>query len=422
MSILNRKSRLSPAEALAGILLGNRDTALESSRILDDRQLWQSALDISALWKVVPRFRLQVEAFNIKLPFDQMKRLQELSVSGTAWTMLVAHRGATAIKALADAGIQVCAFKGVGLLAGLYPSVANRTIGDVDLLLHHENLADAVNILHSIGFSPHVSIPVEEWLKHISNRIHPTHGYIVLKSEDMVELDIHWRLGSDEAGNFSTPAILARSERISLLGMAINTAAPLDAMALTVHHVIRDYFRPATAVKDLCDLSAWWEAPLERWWMQDMITYALNCGFSEALLALWIILNDYAPYNRLKSGISLLTENMAEKGRSDAYRLRDLFYRQLQEGALDPIIIGLVNFNLKSLMHFLRYELKVKREKASFRYLTDQKKELRLPFFRRLLRLIRVFACMSPKRFSMYRTAVARRIFFQRIYEKQQLN
>ena len=153
--------------------------------------------------------------------------------------------------------------------------------------------------------------------------------------------------------------------------------------------------------------------------MRDMVTYALRCDFSEALLALWSLLNDYAPESRIASGIRLLSDGMSEKNRSDAYHLKDLFYRQLREGALDPIVVGMVRFNVKTLMHFIKYELKVRTQKESFKYLTDQKKEVRLPLFSRLMRLIRVLAGMTPKRLAMYRAAVDRRIYFQGIYEKQ---
>ena len=79
----------------------------------------------------------------------------------------------------------------------------------------------------------------------------------------------------------------------------------------------------------------------------------------------------------------------------------------------------MVHFNVKTLMRFFRYELKIRTRKASFNYLTEQKNEARLPVFSRLLRLVRLVAGMTPNRLAMYRAAVDRRIFFQGGYEKQ---
>ncbi len=352
------------------------------------------------------------------MPSGQARRLQELSISGTARAMLVAYKGAAAIKALTDAGIRATAFKGVGLLANLYPTAADRTVGDVDLLIDEADLSATCQTLYAIGFSPQIDIPVQEWLTHISRRIHPTHGYIVFMSDDKVELDIHWRLGIAESRVFSTQAILERAENVLLFRTPMNAAAPLDAMALTVHHVIRDYFRPGTTVKDLCDLSAWWEAR-DRWRAADMTAYVLRCGLSEALMALWSLLNEYAPEHRIASGIALLSGGMTEKSRADARHLKNLFYRQLREGALDPILVGMVHFNVEALMRFFKYELKIRTRKTSFKNLTQQKNEARLPLSSRLLRLIRLLAGMTPKRLAMYRAAVDRRIFFQGGYEKQ---
>jgi len=405
------------AEAIPKLLFGDTISCKETADHLDRSNLWHSAIDVATLWKVIPRLAQRINALAIAVPSEQRQRLKNLSVAGAARSMFVAHRGATVLSALSKAGIPATAFKGVGLLANLYETAAARTVGDVDLLINEKDVTRTGVTLRELGFTPLVSLPLDEWLEHIKNRIHPTHGYVVFKDDDAVEIDIHWHLGNDRSKNFSTPAIIDRAEETKLLGIPIRAVAPLDAMMLTAHHTVRNYFRPKTAVKDLCDLSAWWRVQPEGWDIKDVVEYALDCGLSKALLGLWTVLADLDTGSPAVKGVNIFNRVLSGKAVTESLRLKDLFNLQLQNGAIDQVLIGILDFNLNTLKRFIAYETRVRTKKDSFQRLEAKKEGAHLPIFVRISRIIRSLFRLTPRCFAMYRTAIRQRKFFQAVYE-----
>ncbi len=422
MSIPRNKDFSSYGVALCSLLFGDTKTADETARFLHRQDLWHSVLDVAVLWKVIPKLRQRVDSLDLTISSDQKQKLTKLSIASTARSMLIAHRGGTVLNEFIRAGIPAAAFKGVGLLGNLYQNPGERSVGDVDLLIDEHALLRACNALDELGFAPKVSVPLEEWLKHIENRIHPTHGYIVFEDDDGIEIDLHWHLGMDRSEIFSTTALLQRAEEIMLLGIPVKAVAPLDAMMLTVHHTIRDYFRPWSTVKDLCDLSAWWEVQPKRWRIRDAVEYSVDCGFSKSLLGLWMTLTDFDGGHPAVKGVKQFNDLVCEKDRSQALQIRDLFNLQLREGAMDQLLVGLLGFSLNSLKRFVAYETKEKMKSAAFRKLESQKKEVRLPFFPRMGRIVRALCRLTPRRLALYRAAIYQRVLFQTFYENDRLD
>lgn len=101
--------------------------------------------------------------------------------------------------ALRDAGFQVLAFKGVGLIrAGVYPDTRARALGDADLLVRDGDARDALGVLKEVGFRPWVPWRQgrDAWL--------PACAFTDCRAPpDMeVTLDLHWRIpyGSYRSG------------------------------------------------------------------------------------------------------------------------------------------------------------------------------------------------------------------------------
>lgn len=405
------------AEALFFLVLGDDTSANEAAIYIDSRVLWPRAIDVACLWKIIPRLRKQLGRIETSMPPDQQQRLHSLSIDSAARSMRIAHRGATVLNGLLDAGIHSAAFKGVGLSANLYKGPGDRSVGDVDLLINGKDLWRACDVLREMDFTPQISIALSEWLDHIKNRIHPTHGYIVFVDADNVEIDVHWRIGADASQRLSTAEIIDRAEERLLLGIPVKAAAPLDAMMLTTHHIIREYFRPGMAVKDLCDLSAWWQVQPERWNIRKAAQWARDCGVSQSLLCLWMLLSETNPDSPAAAGVNTLTQISTQAECGQARRLRDLFRLQLREGALDQILVGIAGFNLNILKRFLSYEMNVKAKRGAFERLTEQKKGSSLPVLKRLGRLLGAAIRLTPRRLSLYRAAINERTFFQALYE-----
>lgn len=65
----------------------------------------------------------------------------------------------TLLKTFAAKGIQAMPFKGIVLAASAYHDYTLRTAGDLDLLIHHDDLARSAAILRERGFEPATPLP-----------------------------------------------------------------------------------------------------------------------------------------------------------------------------------------------------------------------------------------------------------------------
>ena len=99
-----------------------------------------------------------------------------------------------------QAGIEVVALKGVCVALTIYPDIGLRPMGDMDLLVSKEHLADAVQIAESLGYmdcTPDASPGLKDLLSH--------HVGLQKTGSQPLTLEIHDRLVGEDAFSFSVP-------------------------------------------------------------------------------------------------------------------------------------------------------------------------------------------------------------------------
>jgi hypothetical protein len=333
-------------QALARLLLGDRLVAHAAARQLSERHWWLPAVALAGAWRVTPQLRRRVAALSVVPDDAAQQRLHAASIAAALQSTSLAHRAATVLGRLHDTGVPAVAFKGVAVIAGLYPGPGQRMINDIDVLVTPDRTEQACEVLKALGFVPVVD-RLNEYIEYLEQR--PYEGafsgncFLVLMDADQHEVDLHWRLGTRPPPSLAAGAIIARAQAAQLYGTTIRVAAPADAIVLTAHHVLRDNFAPDTTVKDLCDLAAWWEVEGTRWRVAEVVIHAQRCGMSVPLLALWKILTSFDAESRARDGVEQLAAVCAPRERGDATRLADLFHAQVAGGRLNPDLLRLLS-------------------------------------------------------------------------------
>ena len=390
-----------PSELLAAFLLGGDTRARAAANDITKQRLWDNQIRLALNWCALPALRSRIAALEIDLESDARKTLAELSASTTAQSALIAHGTGRALAALEDAGIRVAAFKGLGMIASLYQRPSERMLSDADVLIEARSFRAAVPVLARIGFFPDVSIPLDEWLDLLEQRVYPVHDFLDFADGSGSRIDLHWRMRTPSPSGFPIAEIIGRAESRIFSGIGVRAVAPEDAILFTTHHLVRDKLVPRSAVKDLLDLKAWIEVRDRRWKGEVLLKRTRSTGLTTSLLAALEILSRYDPDGGSQELAREIADASAADVRKTAERLADVFALQLRR-PMNDVVVGLTAITPSLARRFIVSRLRSITDPTykAHKFAGDSAMPLGIAareVWRDLLRL-------TPRRLALYRT------------------
>lgn len=403
------------ATCLTDLLLGDDGRRETAAGRLAEKSLWREAVGLAAAWRVIPQLRRRLGSCDSPIDGETGEWLRQFSAAAAAQSAFVSRAGARALAELGLAGIEAVAFKGLGLIGNLYRGPAERMLQDCDLLVAEQSLPKTCAVLRDLGFSPLISVGLDDWLRHIEDRVYRTHGYLELVNDESVEIDLHWRLGTEGSGYLGSEEIFRRAEVVSLCGIEAPAAAPLDAMVLTAHHAVRSALDPATTLKDLCDLRRWWEVQPGRWEVRKAVEHFRLCGLSKGMLALWSILAELSSDTAIAGGVGELAGSLGRDERIVAGHCAKLFRVQLEEGPVSKPLLALGVATPSAVWRYLSWRLRTLFRRP-FRPLRQRARGRRVSLIARVGRLLRECLRLDRQRLIAIRAVARERRLFESSY------
>ena len=324
-------------KALAGILLGDSDTAHLASRTIEDSNGWAFAIQMAARWSVIPRLVERQRELDITLPPDDQAQLRRFFSQSYARSAYRAAQGVAALNCLEKAGIRAAAFKGLASVALLYGGPDGRTIGDSDVLVAEPDLPAAAAALIEAGFTQQESFAVAV-LDRFAERAPKFAGNkaIVFTARNRAEIDLHWSVG---LGSVGAAEILSATETCLILGQPVRVVSPLYGALLTARHAIREDFSPDMMFRDLLDLRLWLKAIQSRGQMIPFVLLARQAGCLASIGAAALIA---ARFDRHAAGEAAeLQSSLTPHEEHQALDLAFLFQAQLSTGSLGRDLVWL---------------------------------------------------------------------------------
>lgn len=353
--------RLAP-RLLPGVLLGEPSVRHAHALALEEAGRWDDAVRLAIAWRVVPVLR-RAATLDLPMPHRAHERLTQAYRVAAASSTLVAHQGALVAEALAGAQVRSALFKGVGAIAAVYGSPAERTVSDVDVLVDESDAAAAAAVLTESGFVPDAPRDARGFANVARFRL-PNRA-VVYRRED-VEIDLHTRLGSTGTERLAAGHLLARRRSASLLGRTVHVLHPVDAVLATVHHSLRDRFSPTSTIKDLADLAVEL-GHLDDGRLQALPDAADAAALRVPLASMTIVLLRLG-HEHADRYADVLVRPLTAADRRQAGRLADLVDHQLRHGELSR---GLIELLSPQRIHFFR-RLVPRRNRRSVPRQTDR--------------------------------------------------
>lgn len=153
-----------------------------------------------------------------RITWTNMERLRELMT-------LVEHLQADAIP--------VMPFKGPVLAGEYYDDLAHRQYGDLDLLVHRDDVLRAKQVLLARGYQPYRDLTPDEEAAFIDSQM----AYEFIREEDGAIVEVHWAFIHEIHGFRLDPERVWRAaQTVHLGGQPVHTLAPRDLIIYLAAH------------------------------------------------------------------------------------------------------------------------------------------------------------------------------------------
>jgi len=390
-----------PSQLLATLLLADPPGARSAADEISERALWTNQIRLALTWRALPQLRATLTNLGVDVDRNARETLDELSAASAAESGLVSHCAARALGALEDAGIRVAAFKGFGMIASLYRRPSERMLSDADVLIENVNFRAAVRVLARVGFTPDVSIGLEEWLDLLDQRVYRVHDFLDFANDSGVKIDLHWRVRTPSSAGFPIPEMIERADVHSFSGSRVRVVRAEDSILLTTHHLVRDKFAPRSTVKDLSDIKAWLDTGEKQWTVDVLLVRARSTGLIPSLLAALTILSRFEPGSNASEAASHVGAASSDAERTTSERLADVFALQLERGTISDIVVGLTAITPSLARRFVVSRV---RSLADAKYRAHKfAGESRTSFGIAAREAARDLFTLTPKRLALYR-------------------
>ncbi len=167
-------------QLLSQCLAGVFNQALDMKDLPANDTEWQSMLQLSGTQLITPflRWALQENALLQTLPTDVLDYLESFYSLNLDDNHRYEDQLAELIQTLNRIGVRPLLLKGAAtLVSGLYPTPGERYIGDIDILIPPDKLAEILVVLGEIGYAPKTTdqppITAEDFLKQRRNHHYP---------------------------------------------------------------------------------------------------------------------------------------------------------------------------------------------------------------------------------------------------------
>ena len=166
-----------------------RASLLQGKKAIDSWYEWKSNVDLDQLdpgsSRLIPLLYKNLHLHKVN---DSLVARFRAAYRLTWYkNQLLFHNVATLLRSFQSAGIQTMILKGAALISLYYKDYGLRPMGDYDILIHTEQIGEAIDLISELGWKNKSKSPNAFTNKYISSR----HAYELSDAAGM-KLDLHW--------------------------------------------------------------------------------------------------------------------------------------------------------------------------------------------------------------------------------------
>lgn len=292
---------------------------------------WSVLFDLAERHGVQPLLYQALVDVEDAAPSGTMPRIEQRYQANLHKALFLSRELIRIVDHLSALGIEVMPYKGLALAEQIYRDIALRQAGDIDMLIHPEDLARVRDAVGELGYSPHLSFSAAEERAYLKSG----YEYAFDGASGPNLLEVKWAIQpSFYAIDFDMPGLFQRATTITVAGHPMKTLRIEDLLlVLSVHAAKHVWGRLVW----LCDIARIMSVPTLDW--ASIASQAEELGIVRILRVTMLLANrlldattpqaaqDSLPED--PAALSLANEIQAHIASETSYNVESLAYFRL---------------------------------------------------------------------------------------------
>jgi len=198
------------------------------------------------------------------VPPEELNFLQQSYQANLHKVLLLSRELIRIVERLSTLGIEVMPYKGLALAEALYGDIALRQSGDIDLLIHPQDLRGIREAVRELGYTPH------QHLSEMEERAYLKSGYECAfdSSAGRNLLEVQWAIQPRfYAVDYAMDSLFQRAVEVTVAGHPMKTPSPEDLLLILSVHAAKHLW---DRLLWLCDIAQLMNLPGLDWgWIKS---------------------------------------------------------------------------------------------------------------------------------------------------------
>jgi hypothetical protein len=193
------------------------------------------------------------------MPVEALKNLKQTYQANLHKALILSREFVRIVECLSQAGIEFLPYKGLTLAETIYGDLALRQSGDIDLLIHADDLKRVQQALAELGFTPHVTLSENEQAQYLKS------GYECAfdGAAGRNLLEVQWALQPRfYAVDVNMKGLFRRAQTVSVAGTTVKSLSSEDQFIVLALHAAKHVWENLIW---LCDLERISRLPALDW-------------------------------------------------------------------------------------------------------------------------------------------------------------
>ena len=220
---------------------------------------WKQLLDLSERHGTQPLLYHALSTVEDSVPTDELRALKQIYQANLHKALLLSRELISILDCLSAAGLEVMPYKGLAVAEAVYGDIALRQSGDIDLLIHPDDLQRICGVVRELGYMPNWSLSEREQRAYLKS------GYECAFDGPAGRnlLEVQWAIQPRfYAMDFDMSGLFRRALTVSVAGRPMKTPSAEDLLLVLSAHAAKHVWGRLVW---LCDIAHLMMSPTIDW-------------------------------------------------------------------------------------------------------------------------------------------------------------